>query len=586
MKRRTSTLMAALVALSLMAASLQGCGRSDEQAKPDAGSGDGAFRALANEILEFTYESDPSNATYLGIHKYDDKIADYSATGVKADVEAIKGFLSRLDEVDVETLSDEAELDFEQTKHTLDGMLLSNDVIKSWAKDPDLYSSGITNDAYVIMSRTFAPPDDRMRSLIARMKAMPAALAAARENLDNPPRIYTEIAIEQIDGNRAFFEEDVPAAFTDVKDPALLAEFKAASDTVISALTDYGDWLQNDLLERSNGSFALGEDTYRKVLEADEMITTPLPDLLAVAEKDLKANQQAFTDAAREVDPTKPAAEVFAEMTKDFPPASELLAVTQGSLDGLGQFVRDKQIIDVPQAPPAKVTETPPFMRATTSAAMDTPGPFEKVATEAYYFMTLPDPSWPKEEQDDYMSQWYRPAISNVSVHEVWPGHYVQFLYAKDYPSDVRKVFGAASNFEGWAHYCEQMMLDEGLHADDPRYRLAELQDALLRDVRFIVGIRMHTQGMTVEQAQDMFSKESYQPAPVAESEAKRGTSDATYGYYTMGKLMILKLREDFKAKMGDGYSLKKFHDEFIKLGPLPLPLIRKAMLGEIGNPF
>jgi uncharacterized protein (DUF885 family) len=232
------------------------------------------------------------------------------------------------------------------------------------------------------------------------------------------------------------------------------------------------------------------------------------------------------------------------------------------------------------------VVETPPFLRATTSASMDTPGPFEKVATEAYFNMTLPDPSWSQEEQDDFMSQWYRPAISNVSVHEVWPGYYVQFLCAKGYPSDVRKVWATASNFEGWAHYCEQMMLDEGLHAEDPRYRLAEVQDALLRDVRFIVGIKMHTQGMTIEQAKDMFANEAYQPEPVAESEAKRGTSDATYGYYTMGKLMILKLREDYKTKLGAAYSLKDFRDTFVKLGPLPLPLIRKAMLGETGNPF
>ena len=184
------------------------------------------------------------------------------------------------------------------------------------------------------------------------------------------------------------------------------------------------------------------------------------------------------------------------------------------------------------------------------------------------------------------MSYWYRPQIGNISVHEVWPGHYVQFLYAKDYPSDVRKVFSAASNFEGWAHYCEQMMLDEGLHADDPRYRLAQVHLALLRDIRFIVGIKMHTQGMTMDQATDMFVKNAYQPQAVAQSETKRGTSDATYGYYTMGKLMILKLRDDYKAKLGDSYSLEDFHETFIKLGPLPLPLIRKAMLGEIGNPF
>lgn len=585
MTRRTSRLIAVLTALLLVTSGVQACARSADQDQ-GAVSGDDSFRQLASEILEFTYEGDPSNATYLGIHKYDNRIRDYSAAGVKADVEKIKAFQTRLDAIDPADLSEEAQLDLEQVKHTLDGMLLRDDVIRPWAKDPDTYSSGITNDAYVIISRTFAPPEDRLKSLIARLKAMPNALAEARKNLDNPPRIYTEIAIEQLDGNRAFFEQDVPAAFTDVKDPALLAEFTSARDAVVAALTDYENWLRSDLLNRSNGSYALGEDTYRKVLNADEMITTPLPELLTVAEEDLKRNQRAFTDAARQIDATKSPQEVFADLTQDHPPATELLSVTQNNLDGLAAFVRDKQIIDVPPAPPAKVTETPPFMRATTTAAMDTPGPFEKVATEAYYFMTLPDPSWPKEEQDDFMSQWYRPAISNVSVHEVWPGHYVQFLYAKDYPSDVRKVFGAASNFEGWAHYCEQMMLDEGLHADDPRYRLAEVQDALLRDVRFIVGIKMHTEGMTIEQAQDMFEKEAYQPAPVAESEAKRGTSDATYGYYTMGKLMILKLRDDYRAKLGDAYSLKDFHDEFIRLGPLPLPLIRKAMLGETGDPF
>src|SRR4029077_897549 len=256
---------------------------------------------------------------------------------------------------------------------------------------------------------------------------------------------YTEIAIEQVDGNRDFFDVDVPAAFADVKDAALLAEFKTANGAVIAALNDYKVWLQNDLLPRSNGSFAYGADTYQKVLAADEMITTPLADFLSIAGRDLERNQRALTEAAGKRDPTRPPMEVLVDVAKDYPPPSELLAVTQNNLDSLAQFVRDKQIIDLPAAPTARVVETPPFLRATTSASMETPGPFEKVATEAYFNMTLPEPSWSQEEQDDFMLQWYRPAISNVSVHEVWPGHYVQFLYAKDYPSDVRKVWGTAS---------------------------------------------------------------------------------------------------------------------------------------------
>jgi uncharacterized protein (DUF885 family) len=316
------------------------------------------------------------------------------------------------------------------------------------------------------------------------------------------------------------------------------------------------------------------------------MVDTPLDELLKIAETNLKQNQTAFAEAAKKINPNATLAEVLATVEKDHPPAGKLLSSTQDTLDALAQFVADHHIATIPKSERARVQETPPFMRATTFASMDTPGPFEKVATEAYYNITLPDPKWSKAEIEDYMRGWYFALTSNVSVHEVWPGHYLQFLYAKDFPSDVRKVFGANTNIEGWAHYCEQMMIDEGLHADDPRYRLAQLQDSLLRNARFIVGIKMHTQGMTLEQARQFFVKEAFQPAKVAEAETKRGTSDAIYGYYTMGKLMILKLRDDYRAKLGDKYTLQGFHDSFIKIGPLPLPLMRKAMLGEVGQIF
>jgi uncharacterized protein (DUF885 family) len=278
--------------------------------------------------------------------------------------------------------------------------------------------------------------------------------------------------------------------------------------------------------------------------------------------------------------------QVLDAVEADHPPAGKLLSTTQAELDALARFMTDHHIVTVPNAAPARVQETPPFLRATTSASMDIPGPFETAATEAYYSMTLPDPRGSAAETSEFMKQWYYAAISNVSVHEVWPGHYLQFLYARNFSSDIRKVLGAATNTEGWAHYCEQMVIDEGFHADDPRYRLAQIQDALLRDARFIAGIRMHTKGMTLPQVEDLFVTEGYQPRPVAKSEAKRGTSDPTYGYYTMGKLMILKLRDDYKAKMGRQYSLQSFHDAFISLGPLPLPLMRKAMLGDTGQLF
>jgi uncharacterized protein (DUF885 family) len=252
----------------------------------------------------------------------------------------------------------------------------------------------------------------------------------------------------------------------------------------------------------------------------------------------------------------------------------------------LRQFIEARSIVTIPKAPPARVEETPPFLRATTSASMDTPGPFETRSTEAFYNMTLPERTWPRRRIESFMQQWYYPMIANVSVHEVYPGHYTQFLYGPQFPSSARKIFGAPTNSEGWAHYCEQMMLDEGYQNGDPTYRLAQLQDALLRNVRFIVGIQMHAEGMTVETAQQLFERDAYQPSPVALSEAKRGTSDPTYGYYTLGKLMILKLRDDYRTRRGQAFSLREFHDRFLRLGPLPLPLMRRAMLGEVGDPL
>ncbi len=581
MLRSVPCLVAALALLLVLPA----CGKSKPPV-PAAGRGDAAFVKLAADILEDGYRRNPTSATYLGVHKYDDQLEDASQAAIAAEAQALHGFRAQVAAVDSTTLTFDRQLDRQQLLLAIDSQLLANEVIRSWARDPDRYSSSLTRTAFIMIKRSFAPPEERLRALIAREAKMPGVLAEARKNLDNPPPIYTQIAIDQIGGNIDFFKTAVPGGFTAVQDTALLAAFKKSNQAVIGALGDYKKWLSADLLPRSNGDFAIGADAYLKKLAADEMLQVPLDQLLVIAEADLKKNQDAFVATARQIDPKKSATEVLAALQVDHPPADKLLETTQGMLDALRQFMVDKHIVTIPASAPARVEETPPFLRATTSASMDTPGPFEAAAPEAFYNMTLPDPKWHAAEKAEFMKQWYFAAISNVSVHEVYPGHYLQFLYAKTFPSDVRKVYGAATNIEGWAHYDEQMVLDEGFHAEDPKYRLAQLQDALLRDVRFIVGIKMHTQGMTVEQAKHLFETDGYQPGPVALSEAKRGTGDPTYGYYTMGKLMILKLREDYKAKLGAEYTLQKFHDAFIALGPLPLPLIRKAMLGETGQLF
>jgi uncharacterized protein (DUF885 family) len=561
------------------------CSGSRPEEAP-TGVGDAAFTRLANDILQDYFKRHPSAATDLGVHTYDDQLDDVSQSARQSELSALKSFQVSLAAIDAGTLSLDKQLDREQLVRAVAASILSLDVIKMWTKDPDSYSGAITNAAYVIMKRPYAPAADRLRALIARQKRMPAALVEARKNLKNPPEIYTQIALEQIDGNISFFKNDLPGAFKDVKDQALLDEFAKTNAAVIAALNSYKGYLKLDLLPKSKGTFAFGVYTYLRALAANEMVELPLERLLQIAEADRQKNEDAFQRVARSIDATKSANEVLAALQNDHPAPDKLLATTQAELNSLRQFIVDHKIVTIPPSDPATVKETPPFMRSTTSASMDTPGPFEAAKLGGFYNMTLPNPRWSAEEQEDFMRQWYYASITNVSVHEVYPGHYLQFLYAKQFPSDVRKVFGAATNSEGWAHYCEQMMLDEGFHANEPKYRLAQLQDALLRNVRFIVGIKMHTQGMTLDDATALFETQAHQPRPVAVSEAKRGTSDALYGYYTIGKLGILKLREDYKKKLGADYSLQKFHDTFIKLGPLPLPLIRKAMLGTSGDMF
>ncbi|MGI9247179.1 MAG: DUF885 domain-containing protein [Steroidobacteraceae bacterium] len=546
-----------------------------------------ALRKVATTTLADLYARNPTMATDLGLHEFDAQLEDYSLAAAQDELAAIGRFESELRGIDPGQLALASRHDRELLLHSLASRRLRIEEVRSLARNPDVYSSGITNSAYSLIKRDFAPAETRLRALVAREKAMPAVLAAARRNLTDVPRIHAEIAIEQLDGNQEFFRSAVTAAFAGVGDAALQAEFRRSNDAVIGALGAYKAWLQRELLPRAKGDFAFGADLFRRKLWADEMIDTPLAELERIALADLQRNQAAFAATAKLIDPDKSPREVLDSLQLDHPAPAQLLATTQAELDALGRFMTERHIVTIPpDAPPAQVQETPPFMRATTSASMDTPGPFEKAKLRGFYSMTLPDPAWPAAQQEDFMRQWFYPLITNVSVHEVWPGHYLQFLYAPNYPSEVRKVLGAASNSEGWAHYCEQMVIDEGFHADDPRYRLAQLQDALLRDARFVVGLRMHTAGMTLQQAEEFFVQEGYQPRPVAASETKRGTSDALYGYYTMGKLAILKLRSDLQRQQGSAFRLQEFHDRFIGLGPLPLPLVREALLGERGTLF
>lgn len=520
------------------------------------------------------FKFNPTQGTSAGFHQYDAQLEDYSKAAIAARVEALKRA-----EREFAALAEDPDRDL--ILNSIRDALLDLREVRTWEKNPDMYSSGVTDSIFVIMSRNFAPAAERLESVIARERQFPALFAAARANLKNPPRIYTQVAIEQLPGIVSFFENDVPKAFRDLTGAKLLAEFQESNKTAIDTLSSYQTFLKNDLLPRSHGDFRLGRDRYRKELLYEEIVDTPLDKLLEIGMADLRRNQRAFAETAAKIDPSKTPQQILDEVTRDHPPPDRLLQSFRDVLGGLEDYIIAHHIITIPSPVLPIVEETPPFMRALTTASMDTPGPYEKVAKEAFFNVTLPEASWTPQQVEEHMEGFNRGTIISTAIHEAYPGHYVQFLWMQNVSSKVRKLLTANTNVEGWAHYCEQMMLDEGYGNGDLKLRLGQLQDALLRDARYIVGIEMHTGHMTYDQGIDFFVREGYQSRINAERETKRGTSNPTYLYYTLGKLEILKLREDYRKMLGSAFTLEEFHDRFMREGGPPIKIVRKAMLGN-----
>ncbi len=552
------------------------------------------FYRLSDRYFDEVYfKFSPTTGTAAGFHQYDPQLEDYSRATIDAQISALKKFKAEIEKPTMRGAGEAELANREMVLSDINSRLLTLEEIRPWEKNPDIYSSGIASSTFVIMARQFAPPDDRLKSLIARERQMPAVFTAARQNLKDPPRIYTEIAIEQLPGIVSFFQKDVPDAFKGAKARRLLDEFAQTNQQVIAALQSYQKFLQEELLPKSNGDFRMGRENYSKKLLYDEMVDIPLDRLLQIGMADLRKNQEEFKRVAREIDPSKTPDQILHQLEADHPAPDKLLQTFRDTLGGLRDYIVQQHIIDVPSPVLPILEETPPFMRALTMASMDTPGPYETVAKEAYFNVTLPEASWKPEQIEEHMAGFNRGTVISTAIHEVYPGHYVQFLWLQHVQSKVRKLLGCSSNAEGWAHYSEQMMLDEGYgrtpgvpEEKDTKFlmlRLGQWQDALLRNARYIVGIKMHTGQMTFDQGVEFFEKEGYQSHANSMRETKRGTSDPTYLYYTLGKLQILKLREDYKKKMGDKFSLQDFHDRFMQQGFPPVRIIRRAMLGDAG---
>jgi uncharacterized protein (DUF885 family) len=555
-------------------------------AAPATAADPAPFAKFVDDYYAALFDWDPTQATAAGIHDRDDKLANRSVGAVHSRAVILQRLAARLGGLRAGKLTADEAIDAEVLDHAIRAEVLDLTVVRDWKRNPMGYVGQPANGIDLLMKRSFAPPEARLRAIIGRLKASPPLLAAMRANVENPPKEFTDLGLIIARGSVSYFRTDLPAwAKTAAgKDEKLFAEFEAANTPVVEAFEAAVTWLKDDLLPRSKGSYAIGTDAFMKKLETEEMLDIPLDRLLAVGEANLKRDREAFVATAKKIDPTRTPARVLASLTEDHPKPDDLVAATKATIERTRKFLIDKRIVTVPSEVRPTIQETPAFMRTGGFASMDTPGAYETRATEAFYYVTPPEREWEAKRKTEHMRQFNRTGMDVITIHEAFPGHYIQFLNAKQYPTRVRKLYTCGTNVEGWAHYCEQMCVEEGYGSGDPKVRLAQLNEALLRDCRYIVGIKLHTAGWTVEQGKQFFVDEGYIEPEVGFQEARRGAYNPTYLYYTLGKLQIYKLRADCQKARGTDFTLQAFHDEFVRQGGLPIKLIRQIMLpGDTG---
>lgn len=554
---------------------------------------DGEYEAVAEEYIKGYLGAHPLEGTALGLHEYDGKITDYSRLALDAELSRLRRFDDRLSKFDPGKLSPRQSIDLRILQAAVKKDLFEMQDMSVFERNPMVYARAA--DVNVYIKRNFAPLEDRVRSLVAIESQIPNILIAARTNLnDVVPKPYVELGIQIAKGSADFLKKDLVAAVGNLKDEQLRVAFHEANRKAANALNDYAAWLEREKLPKASLDFALGEEKFGRFLAQTELVDLAPQKILEIGMAQLKAEQEAFAEAAKKIDPNKAPIEVFKQIQSEHPTPQNLIPDVAKDLDKIRKYVLTRRLVSIPSDVRAKVKETPQYLRATSFASMDTPGPFEKRANEAYYYVTPTENDWPEKQKEEWLTAFNYYTSDVVSIHEAYPGHYVQFLCLNASPATkVEKIFASYAFVEGWAHYCEKMMLDEGYGSSTnstpsedevkraAKYRMAQADEALLRLCRLCVSIKMHTQKMSLDEATKFFQENCYYEEKPARAEAMRGTFDPGYLNYTLGKLQILKLRDDYKAQQGDDFSLQKFHNELLNHGMPPIRLLREIMLKD-----
>jgi uncharacterized protein (DUF885 family) len=533
-----------------------------------------AFERLAQGFLADYLEFYPTGGASLGLHAYDGRTGDYGPPAIDAFLRTLDGWERGLAAVEPGPAGQAAH-DAALVRLAIDQERFRWTTLREHEWNP-IWWSGLL-DLTLYLKRAYAPFPERFKALVAHLEDVPRLLEQMRAHLRQPlAAAIAQTSSDVFAGHLSFYTDDLPAYAAQVADPRARDRFETAHAAAVRAVGTVCAWFAA-VHSRADGGFAIGEAAFREMLRTGEMLDVPLPTLQQIGDAELARLTEDLTATAAQVDPRASPREVMARLGHHHPREEDLVAETRALLEDLRQFLLEREIVSLPGEVRPTVEETPRFARW-AFAMMDTAGPLEQTATESFYYVTPPEPTWPPERREEWLSKFDYATLKAVSIHEAYPGHFVHFMHVRRAPSMVAQALTAYSFVEGWAHYAEEMMLEAGV---DPslQFRLACLGEALVRQVRYLAAIGLHTGDMRVDEAARLFETRAFMEPLPARREAERGTFDPGYLNYTLGKFMLRRLRDDYRAERGAAFSLREFHDRLVSLGAPPVPLARRALL-------
>jgi len=543
-----------------------------------------AFDRFVDSYLDEFAKRHPSIAAGNGLHDHDDLLDDFTAVGIAGEIATLKRERATLQQFAPASLDADQAVDRRILLGLVDGWLLEQETLANWRKNPMLYASALTDGIHNLMTVESDPAPVRMRRIISKLRQTPTLLAAARANIANPPRLFVERGAAMMRATSDMLGKDLDLAFAADPNTALRDSLRRAATAAIPQIDAYALYLEQAVLPKATGDFTIGAANLSRRYRAEELIDTPLPTMVAIGERELARSQAEFKAVAEKIAPGRDPAETWLAVRKNHPSMGGVVAATSKIVDSLTAFVIARKIATVPSGERVVVAPAPPFDLG--FASMHASPPLEKTPVKSVFYITDANPSMTKAQQDAWLERYNYASLSNTAAHEAMPGHWLHSTYMRRTPGKVRRIWIGLNPFpqpssgqDGWAHYAEQMVLDQGYANGDPKLRLAQISDALTRICRLLSGIKLHTKQWTLDDAQRCFENEAYVAAPAARREAERGAYDPTYGGYFLGKMGILKLREDYQRKLGARFDLRDFHERFMTEGIAPIAAHRQLML-------